>query len=833
MDIVLVIYIITAITVVSIIAIIVTVARIHNLNTEDETDDVITPPFILDELPFSSVPPPTVFPPPIPVVIPPPPVIPPSPVIPPLPPPVVIPTGGNQSFKFPPGRYNLTETYVINSTSGSNVTIEALDTLDPPIFSSDVNLSGWVDVTLEFPNISGSTVWCADIPSELIGKNINTMYIGDTKIPQSFKLFEAGTHLNDGVLVFAKELRQHLSSPDEIMDAIVGEIDDIGDMLLGVYPRQRWIHAIMKIGRITAGDWDETIQSGKDQSTGLFATHDISGRNLIVPDRFLESGLTTAPYRTENITLWNTTAFMTPGTWKVNTRLGKIYYRRDGLSAPVNVNTPLLTEYFLVDGADNVHIKDLHIIKCGCEYQTPEDNVIHSEFAVYDKADAALRIRESTNCTVDNVHIYNTGSVGIRVDLGSQNNIINNCEIYDIGGNGISIIGYPPGSTNTNHDNQITNNLIHNVGLIHRMGQGVVVCQTHHIDIQNNEIHNIPFNGVSVVGLRFWVEVKLTNYSDLSYDYTPEYRPIILDELSVEHKDNIENEEILRNGEYLAYIHTDYIDISYNEMYNIATDIGDSNTIYVHTSKNNINVHHNYIHDIDNIQGSTVLRTDNVQNEGTFSNNILYIISAEGGINISNATTVVNNYIVNPTDPDVHSLKIHTGGLNCMSTMNKNIMYSGVPQTHLTAGVSLNHMHLLAEYQKIHDVDVNDNLYDITGLTGVVTTDDFETYINTLSTTNTKTLEAPWDQETGESDIDYIARVSARVELNAGTVAFWQANFGKNTWVESDRSLFNKVNGDQFGPAFVGTITDFILSSQALSMGIAQLDVTQMGRNIS
>ena len=149
------------------------------------------------------------------------------------------------------GIYNLTETLEIGKDDGGSldqkIVYTAEDKTNIPIINSDIKIEGWKESeNVTNININSGKIWVADIPEILIGKRINSLYNGDRTIRRSFKNFKSQTkHRNDDA--FAKEYRQHLSVPDDIIDVLANEQTNLEDFEIGIYPRQRWMHAILRI----------------------------------------------------------------------------------------------------------------------------------------------------------------------------------------------------------------------------------------------------------------------------------------------------------------------------------------------------------------------------------------------------------------------------------------------------------------------------------------------------------------------------------------------------------------------------------------------------------
>ena len=307
-------------------------------------------------------------------------------------------------------------------------------------------------------------------------------------------------------------------------------------------------------------------------------------------------------------------------------------------------------------------------------------------------------------------------------------------------------------------------------------------------------------------------------------------------ELSSTHKTKVEAGQILKSYEFLNYIFTDNIEIAYNEIYAVTSDLGDSNAVYVHTSNGDINVHHNYIHDISNPEASTALRADNVQLGSKFNHNILSNLANAGGIVFSGQSEVINNYIINMDSRGRgvigYYLKIHGGPWSNRSTVSRNFLYNSIEgksdgQLFVTGLVVSNVSAIKDTYQQ--------------GDRGGLIKEKLFTVIN-------KPLQnQPWNWEWESTKTLGTVKVSnnlysSHYQLGEDTVtnADQFIEYLKNTQgigqLRSDlwsRAAFSKKDGDTFEDAtdYNFDTKTFILNpnSNAGALGIEQLSVTEMG----
>ncbi|MGB2821921.1 MAG: right-handed parallel beta-helix repeat-containing protein, partial [Phycisphaerae bacterium] len=204
-----------------------------------------------------------------------------------------------------------------------------------------------------------------------------------------------------------------------------------------------------------------------------------------------------------------------PGEWVLNTKEGKLYLWPRGKSP---VMAPQLIEFIRVEGKiDKQGPKDIPVrnlcfrgltFKHGERYTLTQDDAgLQHDWDMLDKANALVRLRGTENCVVEKCHFLHSGSGAIRVDLhGIQNTICSN-RIEHMGGGGILLCGYGPGTKDVNKKNVVYNNHIHHVGTIYWHSPGIYVCQSGENRVANNLIHHTNYTALIVSGIvtRFFV----------------------------------------------------------------------------------------------------------------------------------------------------------------------------------------------------------------------------------------------------------------------------------------------------------------------------------------
>lgn len=357
-----------------------------------------------------------------------------------------------------------------------------------------------------------------------------------------------------------------------------------------------------------------------------------------------------------------------PGEWVLNTKEGKLYlWPRSG--SPIFA--PKLLELIRVEGKtdkqgpQDIPVKNLRFrgltFKHGERYTLAQNDAgLQHDWDMLDKDNALVRFRGAENCAVEKCHFLHSGSGAIRIDLHGMNNQITGNQIEHMGGGGILLCGYGPGTKDVNKKNLIYDNHIHHVGKIYWHSPGIYVCQSGENRVANNLIHHTNYTGLIVSGIvtRFFV-----------------------------HRDNRESVRTIRWHEIgklparptlndvRPYLHTRNNLIEYNEIHHAMEILGDGNGIYIRGAGPGNVIRRNYVHHLvaeTNAQGA--IRTDGGQMDTLIAENLIYKCKSQG-MTLKLNNRFENNIIADVIAPRGTYLKIVEGPMKG-ATHKRNIFYS-------------------------------------------------------------------------------------------------------------------------------------------------------------
>ncbi|WP_066217787.1 right-handed parallel beta-helix repeat-containing protein [Formosa haliotis] len=545
---------------------------------------------------------------------------------------------GNITVFVRGGFYQLDKTIVfgiVDSGEGNSTITYAAYPNETPVFSSGKPISGWEKVTTYIPGLpekAKGKIYVANVSDAF-----KTLYDEDGMLPRA---------QSEGIITEeGKNSRNTLHFPKGFLK----NWSNITDVEIKVRPHHAWIVNMLPLESV-----NEDTQTA---TTSIDATYAMNTLH------FLKT--------TDNLWVENVIEVLDQeGEWVLNTKEGKVYLWPRNTST---VYAPQLLELIRVegkidfDGPTDVPVRNLHFkgltFKHGERYTlTPDDKGLQHDWDMLDKNNALVRLRGSENCVIEQCHFLDSGSGAIRVDLYGMENTISSNHIEHMGGGGILLAGYGPGTKDVNKKNTVYNNNIHHVGEIYWHSPGIFVWQSGENRIANNLIHHTDYTGLILSGCMTDFFAKNGNGRELVRTLRRDDMPKFSKGLSLE--------------EVLPYLHTHNNIVENNEIHHAMSRLGDGNGIYIRgAGKNNI-IKRNYIHHLEaDMIMQAALRTDGGQTGTLITENVIYKCTSQG-ILTKLDNKVENNIVADIiAPPRGYYLSVREGPLTG-ATIKNNIFYS-------------------------------------------------------------------------------------------------------------------------------------------------------------
>ncbi len=362
-----------------------------------------------------------------------------------------------------------------------------------------------------------------------------------------------------------------------------------------------------------------------------------------------------------------------PGEWVLNTKEGKVYLWPRSQSSVI---APQLLELIRVEGRidkagpTDIPVRNLRFegltFMHGERYSLTEDDAgVQHDWDMVDKANALVRLRGAENCVVERCHFLYSGSNAIRVDLHGIGNTISGNHIEHMGGAGILLCGYGPGTKDVNRENVIYNNHIHHVGELYWHSPGILLWQSGDNRVANNLIHHTPYSGMIICGC----VTKFVNSRGRELG-----RSVRRHEIG-----QMPADPTLEDVR--PFLHTRNNLIEYNEIHDAMETLGDGNGIYIRGAGAGNVIRRNYVHHLVTPSGAqSAIRTDGGQMDTLIAENLIYQCTSQG-ITLKLNNRLENNIIAEVLDgerqekgtPAIY-LKVQEGPMT-EATLTRNIVY--------------------------------------------------------------------------------------------------------------------------------------------------------------
>jgi parallel beta-helix repeat protein len=187
-----------------------------------------------------------------------------------------------------------------------------------------------------------------------------------------------------------------------------------------------------------------------------------------------------------------------PGEWYLDTKAGIVYYwpiPGDNLTRD-EANGPVLSQLVQIDGARNIVLRGLDFRHT--EWRLPLGGYADTQAAI--ETPAAIETTGAENITIDHCLFSQMGGYAIWFGRGSRHNRITSNEIYDMGAGGIRL-----GETvrrsdlaDQNSDNLVSDNEIHDIGLVYPAAVGIWLGQSSRNTATHNHVHDLFYTAISV-----------------------------------------------------------------------------------------------------------------------------------------------------------------------------------------------------------------------------------------------------------------------------------------------------------------------------------------------
>jgi hypothetical protein len=194
---------------------------------------------------------------------------------------------------------------------------------------------------------------------------------------------------------------------------------------------------------------------------------------------------------------------MRPGAWRLNEQTGLVTYWPEAGedAASAMITAPRLYDLAHLEGEPGHPVHDIifdGLVFAGTDWRLTGGHDMDIQAAV--EVEAALQARHAQHCAVVRCRFTRLGGYAIDFGHGCRDNKVVGCEMWDLGGGGVRLGDSDASAARAapNSGNEVTDNHIHHIGLVHAPAVGVLALLSPNNRIAHNEIDHTFYTAISV-----------------------------------------------------------------------------------------------------------------------------------------------------------------------------------------------------------------------------------------------------------------------------------------------------------------------------------------------
>ncbi|MCJ8330216.1 MAG: right-handed parallel beta-helix repeat-containing protein [Lentisphaeria bacterium] len=416
-----------------------------------------------------------------------------------------------------------------------------------------------------------------------------------------------------------------------------------------------------------------------------------------------------------SIWLENSLSVIKPDSWVYHAKTSRLYYCTDSDKPEDGLEAASLTEFIRIEGRHEhgtehspvmgVHFKNITFTRSNrFAFHGLSGKGIQHDWEMYDAPSCMIRMRHAEQCSVTNCHFHEGGSGGLRIDLASSSNHVEDCVFEHLGGCGIVLCGYGLSRHYLNRDNEIRNNHIHNIGEHYWHCPAIFIWQSGNNTISENYLHDLPYTAIVCSGRTLYDREGVAECSgNIDWDDVEEQcgKGYIH---NVWHYAGLPSwsmrEPLMHSRDNL---------IEYNYIHDVMQTMGDGNGIYVSGAGGGNILRYNVVGPCPSPSFAEGLRCDDDQHHTILHGNLLFGLHGHAtGITSKGTNRLTNNILALPLKtPDRGMLSLETGPING-SVIKHNIILTSASDQNFVGEIRI---HGTGRKARLRDTDSDKNIF--------------------------------------------------------------------------------------------------------------------------
>ena len=345
-----------------------------------------------------------------------------------------------------------------------------------------------------------------------------------------------------------------------------------------------------------------------------------------------------------------------PGEWTYHSGTRTVtLIPRDG-ERPRGIEVPQLTELLRIEGAIDYDgptdrpVQGLVFrglgFTAGDRWPWERDRIgstLQHDWEMFDRPTALVRVRGGERIAFENCRWFQSGGAGLRLDLHAQHNRVSDSTLEHLGGAGIVLAGYGPGTKDVNRWNEIVRNHLHHIGELHWHAAAIGVWQSGENRVAHNLIHHTNYTAITVSGRINWNrEGRGDGWATIRWQEVEAAGGAALMPEPGKPRPTWEQRAPFLHGRNNL--------VERNEIHDVMLRLWDGDAIYISGTGAGNRIRENFIRDCLSENMCEAIRCDDDQHETIIERNAILRNGGIGtGIAIKGRNYVRNNVIMDPT----------------------------------------------------------------------------------------------------------------------------------------------------------------------------------------
>ncbi|MFM9092952.1 MAG: hypothetical protein ACKOUK_14585, partial [Verrucomicrobiota bacterium] len=538
------------------------------------------------------------------------------------------------------------------------------DPARPATLRGSVEVTGWRRLAEGHPDLPASAagqVWVAPLPVAVPGK-VFAVFGRDGRLPRA----------RSGQVAIYGRPADHAGKWDvrhqfSFRHGLIRPWANFGDVELGIVPARQFMMNLLELESL-------------DAAHGVVRTQ-LPGTFHLLP---YTGGLR------ETCWIENSLQFLeTPGAWASDSARRLLYFRPRSPDELTEVRAAATVELVRVEGAveplgqdtpvRGIEFRDLVFTETNRYLWQERTAGLQHDFELHDAPNAMLRFRGAEDCVVEDCAFVVGGSTGVRLDLHARGIRVAGNRFSRLGGGGIVIAGYGPGTKDVNGGNEIAHNAISHIGEDYRVSPAIMMFQTAANHVHHNLIHDVPYMGIVLSGA--WPnDWRRGDSRERARTIRRHETQAAFEAALRESAGRGRAEEALLQERLLPFLHGRDNVIAHNEIFAYMLRQGDGNAIYVAGNGTGNVVRANYVHDTLGSTASYAIRTDDLQSGTRVVHNLVVNVAC-GGFTLKHVNAFDGNILVNlrRSEKIVHSYVLLQRGPSRGASFSDNVLVHEPP----------------------------------------------------------------------------------------------------------------------------------------------------------